>query len=150
MATKGLGQVHDTFNDTVTQLARQADGQAHAARNAAGAGAVARPWNRPDKVDDPLDVAGITAGFDRARINANFEALIADAAGGGTAGDAISVKTQCDWVAVMERGFRARHCTPVRLIGMMVARRLGHGHPRGVLRGGVLAYAQDALKAGQS
>jgi hypothetical protein len=139
------GQVHDVFNRLIAALTAQAAAQAQAAR-----GVGHRRWNAPDPAVEPLDVPGITAGFDRTTLGANFESLIADGMSPGTIGDAISVKIQGDYVAVMERGYRARHCTPCRLIGMMAARRAGHGNPAGVFGGGVSRHVQDVLKAGQT
>jgi hypothetical protein len=145
MGVSGKGQVHDVFNTTVGELTAQAKAQAKAAR-----GSGLRPWNRPAAAPATLDVPGTTAGFDRTAIDANYNRCIADAANPGTVGDVISLKTQGDYVAAMERAYRARHCTPARLIGFMAARRAGHGDPAGVFQGGALRFATDALKAGQT
>lgn len=141
----GLGRIHDVFHTTLTDLQTQAAAQAQAAH-----GQGQRPWQVPEKVTDVLDVPGITAGFNRDDANANYEAIIADPKAGGTTGDVISVKVQVDYVAIMERGFRARHCTPVRCFALATGRRNGHGQAKGIFGGGVGKYAQDALKAGQS
>lgn len=147
MPVTSQGRMHDVFKATLNELAAQAAAQAAAER-----GTGPRPWNRPDAGwgGDPLDVPGATGAYDRQEVGANYGALIADGSNPGTIGDVISVKAQGDYVAVQERGFRARHCTPIRLAAMAAARRQGHGHPRGVLLGGVYKFAQDALKAGQS
>ena len=146
MATSTLkGKIDDKFTATLQSLATQATTHGQAAQ-----GAGLRSWNRPDAVTDLLDIKGITAGFDRTAINTNYQALINDPGNPGTTGDAVSAKTQCDVVAVLERVFRARHCTPVRLIGMMAARRAGHGNAQGVCLGGIARYVQDVLRAGQN
>jgi hypothetical protein len=137
-------QVDPTFNATVGGLADQAEAQAQAAR-----GQGLRPWNAPDNAGSPLDVPGTTAAFDRAAIDAAYGRAIGDAASPGTVGDCVALKVQSDYVAMMERAYRARHCTPVRLLAMAAARRAGHGQDGGVFRGGVLRYAADALKAGE-
>ncbi len=145
MPATSKGRIHDVFVKRLKDRTTHAQEQAAAARS----GSTLRPWNVPDEVGDPLQVAAVTAGFDRGEIDSNFEEIIADGSNPGTVGDTISVKVQGDVVAVMERGFRARHCTPVRLMAMAAARRQGHGNERGVFNGGILKYAQDALKAGQ-
>lgn len=145
MPTKSKGQVHDVFNGTINDLQSQAAAQAKAAR-----GTGLRPWNVPKGSPDVLDVPGTTTPFDRSKLDQNFATFIADGQDPGTIGDVISVKVQGDYVAMAERAYRARHCTPVRLLGFMAARRAGHGNDRGVFKGGVGKYAQDALKAGQS
>jgi hypothetical protein len=146
MPVSSQGKIHDVFNDNLTQRASQAAQQAQAAR-----GNGLRPWSGPTKVTDPLDVPNITKGFDRSEIDTNYTAKIVGSSDSpGTCGDTISVKTQGDFIAILERGYRARHCTPVRLLGMLAARRAGHGQPNGVYLGGILRYAQDTLQAGQS
>ena len=144
MAAVSKGRIHDVFTTVITDLAAQATAQAAALR-----GTGLSDWNRPTGVTDPLDVPGTTAGFDRAAINTNYGQVIGSAAA-GTIGDVVALKVQVDYVAVVERAFRARHCTPVRLLGFAAARRRGHGNGAGVLVAGVLGFAQDALKAGQS
>ncbi len=87
--------------------------------------------------------------FDREAINQNFAELFAASDNAGTIGDATSLKLQGDYVAVVERAYRARVATPLRCMAHAAARRAGHGHAAGVFTGGVLQYAQDAIKAGQ-
>lgn len=142
MASKG--KIHDIFQNNLEDLTEQAGQQADAIRAAS-----TRPWNRPRDLTDPLDIAGITDSFDRGEIDNNFGELIQDPEDPGTCGDVISVKTQGDYVAEMERGFRARHATPVRCIAHAMARRKGHSRPNGIFLGGVLVHVQNALKAGQ-
>jgi hypothetical protein len=141
----GKGQIHDVFRDTLADLAERADAQAEAAR-----GHGLRPWNRPDAAPDPLDIPRTTTIFDRRMIDANYQELLGSGEDPGTCGDVISIKTQSDVVAAAERGYRARHATPIRCLIHAMGRRKGHGHEQGVFLGGVLKHAQDALKAGQS
>lgn len=145
MAVTSKGRLHDAFVKSLDRRAEQAAAQAAAAR-----GSGLRPWNVPEGGGDPLVVSAVPPGFDRTQIEANFAEVIADATAPGTVGDAISLKVQSDAVAIMERGYRARHCTPVRLLGFSAARRRGHGSTSGVFQGGILGYAQNALKAGQT
>jgi hypothetical protein len=142
MASKG--QIHAVFQTNLQDLVAQAGDQAGMAR-----GLLVRPWNRPDLAPDPLDVPGITAAYDRKQIDVNYGELIQSGNDAGTCGDVISVKTQGDYIAIMERGFRARHATPVRCIGHAMARRRGHSQPDGVFLGSVLVHVQDAWEAGQ-
>lgn len=138
------GRIHDVFNDLIDGVAARCGLQHEHER-----GGPARPWGVPDGVASVLDPAGITGAFDRAAIDANYDDCMTKPSAAGTVADAISLKTQGDYVATMERAFRARHCTPVRLLGFAAARRRGHASANGVLKGGVLRYAQDVLKAGR-
>lgn len=137
------GRVHDVTTRVIGQLAKQAGDQG---RHDRGKGT--RPWNRPDDAPPPLDVPGTVKPFDREAIDTNYQEVL-DPSAPGTVGDAISLKTQGDYVSVVERGYRARHCTPVRLLAMAAARRKAHESPRGVLLGGMLKAVQDDLKAAQ-
>lgn len=138
------GIVHDITTDTLVGLSTLADLQYKATRDLDQ-----RVWwnTKAGPNIDPLNIPGVVLKFDRQKVNTNFGELIADGANPGALGDVISVKTQCDYVAIAERAYRARHCTPVRSIALAAARRRGHGDPLGVFQGGVLRYVQDMLKA---
>lgn len=143
------GQITDVFNETIADLTGQAGAQGGIATNGEGL----RPWNMPTSPDwsgNPLDIAGTVDAFDRTELGSLFEGLLKAAENPGTVGDAISLKVQNDYVAVCERGFRARHCTPVRLLAMSAGRRIGHGDMVGIFQGGVMIFAQNALRNGQS
>jgi hypothetical protein len=143
MANKG--QIHDVFRTNIQDIAKQDGQQADAIR-----GNGSRPWNRPDEAPDPLDIPGITAAYDRNEVDTNYAELLKSGDDSGTCGEVVSVKTQGDYIAIMERGFRARHATPVRCIGHAMARRKGHSQPNGVFLGGVVSHVIDALQAGQA
>ena len=136
--------IQSVFHTTVNDLQTQANTQAEAAH-----GQAERPWQVPAAVADVLDVPGITAGFDRDAANQAYAQVIS-AQNKGTLGDTISLKTQIDYTAIAERGFRARHASAVRCMALAVARRTGHGQAAGVFTGGVETYAQDALQAGSA
>lgn len=152
MASKG--KIDDVFTNNLKDLTTQ-DGQ----QGKASRGYGPRKWNIPETsvqskhkdagALDLLDIAGITAGFDRENIDTNYAELIQDGTDPGTCGDVISVKTQGDYIAIMERAFRARHATPVRCIAHAMGRRFGHSYDAGVFLGGVLKHVQDALQSGQ-
>lgn len=144
MPAKSRGRVHAIFQDRVEELAEQATTIADATRQTEQ-----RVWQYPDELETgPLDIPGITEAFDRTEIATNYEEAVSDGASPGTVGDVISLKNQGDYVAVMERAFRARHATPVRNLAHAAARRKGQGHEKGIFKGGVLVHAQDTLKAG--
>jgi hypothetical protein len=143
MASKG--KIHTVFQTNLQDIAKQDGKQADMIR-----GKGDRPWNRPDKAPDPLDIPGITNAYNRQDVDANYAELLKSGSDPGTCGDVICVKTQGDYIAEMERGFRARHATPVRCIGHAMARRKGHANDAGIFLGGVLKHVQDALKSGQA
>jgi hypothetical protein len=154
------GQIHTVFQTGLQDLAKQAGEQAEMIR-----GRGTRPWNYPSvpsggegeqqdaagggEPPGPLDIAGITDCYNRDEIDTNYASLIQSGDDMGTCGDVISVKTQGDYIAEMERGFRARHATPVRCIGHAMARRKGHSQDNGIFMGGALKHVQDAWKSGQ-
>jgi hypothetical protein len=159
--SQSKGKIHDIFQKNIEGLATQGGEQGDAIR-----GTGFRPWNRPDQTTsdtraarsmdprdaagmDPLDIAGITDGYNRDEIDTNYGELIQSGEDAGTCGDVIAVKTQADYVAMQERGYRARNATPVRCIGHAMARRKGHSNDAGVFLGGVLKHVQSAIKAGQ-
>lgn len=138
-------QTHSVFLNVVQDLAAAALAQSEADRTGRP-----RPWDLPRGLSDTLDIAGMTTPFNREEIDAAYEGLLADGQASGTMGDVVATKVQGDYVACVERAFRARHATPVRLAAMASGRRAGHGHPRGVFLGGVVQFVQDAIKAGRS
>jgi hypothetical protein len=138
------GKIDPVFTTNLQDLATEAYEQSEMIR-----GSGFRSWNRPDKAKDPLDIKGITDAYNRQDIDANYAELLKSGDDPGTCGDVICVKTQGDYIAIMERGFRARHATPVRCIGHAMARRRGHSMDAGVFQGGVLKHVQDALQSGQ-
>jgi hypothetical protein len=145
MPTKG--QVHKVFNDRTGELATHAAQNAQAAR-----GQGQRTWARPggDWSGDPLDIAGLVDAYDRGAIDENYAGLLASGSDPGTAGDAISLKTQADYVALQERALRTRYASSVRCLAHAAARWRGHGHAKGIFHDGVIRYAQDAIAAGGS
>lgn len=146
MATS-QGQMQPIFVNAVTELAATSKTNGQAAQ---GTGTAV--WQLPPLngwSGDPLDIPGTVKAFDRAAANDNFTQLMADGTNPGTTGDGITLKLQIDYTAVMERGFRLRHATPVRCLAHSSARRVGHGHPAGVLMN-VVTYAQNCLTAGQN
>jgi hypothetical protein len=145
-------QIDDVFNATIKDLTDQADTQATAMFNSD-----LRPWNRPKSAPnnyrwsgDPLDIADTVWPFDRTTINTKYEEGLASTATAGKVADAIALKGQCDYIAMAERGYRARHCTPVRLLAMSIARRIGHGNPAGVFSGGMKGYITNTIRTGKS
>ena len=97
------------------------------------------------------DIGSISTGFDRKQLNQLFASLIEDGNSPGTAGDAVGVKIQIDYVGALERAFRARHASPLRCLAHAAARREGHGHSAGIFSdaSGVLCFVSDAIKAGR-
>jgi hypothetical protein len=129
-----VGRVHPAFEDQLTRL--------RALAAAAGAGTPGW-WLPPASAwsGDVLDVPGMAAAFDRSAVGADYaEALTTD----GTAATAASLRVQNDYVAALERAFRARHRGPVRDAAHAAARHRGHGAARGVYDA-ALAYAKDLL-----
>lgn len=144
MTATPKAKLHDSFTEALTDLASQATDISKGIR-----GTGQRAWQYPSSLEEsPLAIDKLDTGFDREEINTNYEETIADGASPGTVGDVVALKTQGDYLAVMERAFRARHATPVRCLAHAAGRRKGHGHAKGIFQGGLVTYIQDAIKAG--
>ncbi len=93
---------------------------------------------------DPDDIEGISRAFDRNSLGADYaEGLTAAVPVGQTA----ACKIQSDYLAQLERSFRARHTSLVRARMHAAGRRLGHSDGAGVLaRAAVMA--EDLIAAG--
>ena len=143
--TPPRGNIDKNFALRLAELRKLATSQAD---SVTGDGTLG--WNVPAGWSgDPLDIAGATKPFDRADVGANYASLVADAAAPGTAGSAIGVKLQSDYLAMLERAARTRYLSPVRRAIMAAARRAGHGTVDGVLSR-VEAEAYGAIALGDS
>lgn len=139
------GQVHDAFTEMILRL------QAEGLRIGEALELTQqRIWQNDDEVE-PFNIPDMGDPYDRSAINSNYVECVNDANEPGTVGDVVSVKTQGDILATMERGYRARHATSVRCLAHAAARRKGHGHGQGIFSeaSGPLKYVTAALKAGQ-
>lgn len=142
------GRVHDKFTRILEEIVK-INQETYDAVKSDGGG---RRWFLPPQGDwsgDVQDIAGMTNLFDRQDIETNYEEIYQDAKAPGTVGDVISLKMQSDYIACIERSFRARHATSVRCIALHMGRRKGHGDAESLFTTGVLKFAQDALIAGQ-
>ena len=141
-----IAEVHDRFRDQVAAL--QAAALAFANSVTAEE---QRSWmtlSLNGWAGDPLDVGGISSAFDRDAINQQYAEMLNDPADSGSLGSCLALKLQVDWLAMLERAFRARHATSVRCAVHSAARRKGHSSGGGVFAVGTLAYVQDIIKAG--
>lgn len=132
---------HATLNALIASSLAVGDGLA---------GTGTREWQAPPTgawSGDPYDIPGLSQAFDRSDLNADFEKIISDSKNPGTAGDAIATKAQVDYLACMERAYRAKSASPVRLLIVSGARRRGHGSPVGVF-GRVLTTIEASISAG--
>jgi hypothetical protein len=144
MKSTPKGKVHEVFRTLLDGLVSQAQSIAQGLKQTGQ-----RKWQTPTEWDgSPLDLASMTEPFDRGEIGTNYEELISDASAPGTVGDVASVKMQGDYVASMERAFRASRATPVRCLAHAAAARNGQGNSKGVFNGSILKYAEDCLQAG--
>ena len=143
-----MAKTHATVDALFTKRILELTAQAKAAATAALTGQGAANAYPAEKIS-PFDIAGTTKIFDRKDIGAEYQAVVGSDASAGSAGDAMSLTIQSDYLAVMERAHRAQYASPIRLMGMAAARLHGHGHPGGVLAGGVLSHVQDLIVEGQ-
>ncbi len=146
---KPVGRLHPVFLDRVGELRDQAAAIADPpGEEEADHGY--RDWQIPGGSAAPLDIVGMIPAFDRSAINANYRQALGEEDAGatiGTAGDAIALKRQIDYVACLERAYRARHASAIRCRRHAQGRRAGHGHVQGVF-GAVIRQTQDAIASG--
>ena len=98
---------------------------------------------------DLFDLEGMSAAFDREEIHQMFRAAVKDETS-GSVGDLMAIVMQGDFIASLERAYRARHQSSVRARAHAAARHRGHSHAQGVLQGGLVGYLKNILKQGRS
>lgn len=105
------------------------------------------PWFRPTGATvDPFDTQSLEDGFDRTEANEDFNRVV-NLADPGTTGDLIAVVTMVDYLATMQRAFRARHtASRARTAAQSAARKQGHGSTRGVFNQLPLEYVRNVLR----
>ena len=108
-----------------------------------------RRWHIVDKGEwdgDLFDLSGISKAFSREENEEDVANSIKDGANPGTSGDLIVSVMQGDYLAAQERAFRLRHQTTVRSSMHAAARRMGHGHDKGIFKRGVKGVVENILK----
>lgn len=142
------GKIHEVFTSTLDAIV-EANRAAYEGAEAGGG----RKWFAPPTNEgwdgNPQDIPGLATAFDRQEIETNYEEVFQDPSNVGTVGDVISLKTQSDYVACVERAYRSRHATSVRCIAHHLGRRRGHGDAESLFNAGITKFAQDALIASQ-
>lgn len=109
-----------------------------------------RRWTEINKGDwdgDLSKISDLGKPFSREENANDTRDAIRDVNSPGAIGDLMVSQLQGDYLALMERAFRARHQSEVRSQFHAAARRFGHGAPTGVLARGVLGYLEGILKA---
>lgn len=121
----------------------------------------AENWSKADKIEEQrkwlqldrnewdgnlFDLEGMSKPFDRKEIAQDAKDAVKDAGDPGNVGDLILTTTQGDLLAAMERAFRARHMTSVRIRAHAAARRKGHGHEAGPIMGGIKGHVEQIEK----
>lgn len=108
-------------------------------------------WFKPPGWDgDPFNWEGMKIPFKRDKANEDYVTAVTDPKNPGNSGDLQATTTQIDYLAVMERAFRARHTYGAhqycRGTAQQLGRKKGHGHPRGTFKQLVLEYVRGILK----
>lgn len=85
--------------------------------------------------------------FDSEKPNEELVDAIKDAESPGNVGDLINTNTQIEYLAMVERAFRARHTMSFpRGVAHASARRHGQGGDKGPLKFSVMKYLEDLQK----
>ncbi len=140
------GSVHPELVAVLDQLAADAG---ELARSALAPGA--RVWQVPPSRSQPvgvLDIAGIGSLFDRSAIGQNYADTLSDADAPGTTGDTQSLRLQNERLAMEERAYRLRHCSPIRSAVHAAARRAGHADPAGVFGAASRGHLENLIRGG--
>jgi len=134
--------IHDRFSDRNNDMV----GQAAAIADAMLDPKELRPWQIPSGPAKSFDKPA--EAFNRDEIGNNYATAVASAGSKATAGDVTGLKLQSDWMAALERAYRARHASVPRLLVMSAGRRKGHGHAAGPIAA-VARYALTVIAAGE-
>lgn len=111
-------------------------------------------WMIPELKDwdgNLFDWEGMAEAFKREKANEQFEDAHKEGTAPGVGADSIVTTLQVDYLAIMERAFRARHLSrrPRTIIHAM-GRKRGHGHNEGTLTQSALEFIHNTIKQGQS
>lgn len=112
-------------------------------------------WYRPDAWEPGaagvFDVPSMHTPFSRTEQEDQFIAATADPRVAGTVGDLQIVAAQGECLQTMERAFRARHHSTVRMRLHPSARLRGHGHANGLILAGLIGHIEntDRLNRGE-
>lgn len=140
-----LAQVDPNFEKQVRQLRSTLAAEAQSrlqGRDAVNYTPVLNDWS-----GDLTDLEGMASAFSREELNQTYEQMLDDPEKGGVVGDAIAIAFQVDWLALLERAYRARHTmNRCRSVAHATARRQGQGLEDGVLSHAYLEYLRGVLR----
>ncbi len=96
---------------------------------------------------DLNDADGMALPFDRAVANEQFVSAVSDPTSPGTTADLVAATTMIDYLACMERAYRARHTMPRNRALLHAASRLdGHSQEQGALVVCALEYLRRVIR----
>lgn len=140
MATSN-SEIREVFDNQIEKLKEDAANIAAELDNNDGR----RLWQIPDLGDwdgDLQNLEDISKAFNR---DENAQDVIDAHTKKGTDGDAAAGAIQGDVLACLERAYRARHEGSIRAKMHAVARRKGHGHDNGPIKGALKGYVERIL-----
>jgi len=112
------------------------------------------PWLIPAKNDwkgDVRDNPGLKEPFKRDKANQDYVDAIKDPKSPGVEGDLQRSAIQVDYLAQMERAFRARHLsTRPRMLSLAMGRIKAHGHQKGAIIQLALEFIREVDKQAKS
>ena len=135
--------VRDRFKKLIDALATRQEAASDAAKNTKPLRAFV-----PDKngwSGDLLDLAGLAKPFDRNEHATDVQRAIASVESAGNEGDLAASIMQADTLASMERAYRLRYSTRVRLRMHAGGRARAAAAANGVLKKGILGAVQDMV-----
>lgn len=136
----GVSDILGDFSKHIKALEEQAKFSAEAVISGGR-----RRWFVPPDAGsaDVNDPTAINSSFDRTALNNLYEKALLDE---GTVGDRIALKQQIDYVAVLERSYRAARASSIRCRAMAAGRSKGHSSPMGVFGGHVMREIQNIVR----
>lgn len=142
-------QVDPNFEGQIRQLRQRAKEESEALRNGGQT-----QWLMPDSdqwAGDLFDIEALSEPFVREQANDQFEEATKDPTDSGVVGDLITTTLQVDYLACMERAFRARHTMRrPRTFAHAASRKRGHGDERGTLTQANLEYIRNTIALSQA
>lgn len=110
------------------------------------------PWNMPENYSgDVIDNQAPSEAFKRDKANQDYVDAIKDANSSGVQGDLQRSAVQVDFLAQLERAFRARHLMPrTRAWALAMGRIKAHGNQKGAVVQLALEFVRELDKRSKS
>lgn len=147
LQTESVAEVDQNFEQQFKSIVTQASAAAQQVSQGLGA-----QWYAPSPLGswtgDLFDWKGMSSAFDRANLNTLYSKVITEQNGKvGVTGDLVALGHQIEYMSLLERAYRNRHCfRSPRLVAHANGRTTGHGNDSGPIGRAIVDYTRNVLK----